>query len=352
MSGSCEPTRPSRRAQTMAIATRLTLRPVSLAIPANRIGIAASRQIVARSMAAFGPPLRHTRVEFVDVATAGGPVRGEWVRAPGVHRTDAVLFYIHGSGYALCSAKTHRGLTSRLSALTGLPVFSVDYRLAPQHVFPAAADDVERAFGWVTDTFCSAERIVVAGDSAGGHLVVDLSLARLRADLPRPAAQVLLSPLWDATLGLAAQREQIRTDPMTSAATARRLVGLYTSGTDLAHARLAHVVAGHEALPPTLIQAGGAEMLAADAHALHRALLASGTPCELEVWPGQMHVFQALPRAVPEATVALRRAASFLSAAVPAAADATVSRPSAHAWKNRAGRRPARRLHSVKEQTA
>ncbi len=99
---------------------------------------------------------------------------------------------------------------------------------------------------------------------------------------------------------------------MISAAATGRLLGLYTAGTDPAHARLAHQLADQEALPPTLIQAGGLEILAADAHHLHRALSGSGTRCSLEVWPGQMHVFQALPRLVPEARPALRRAADFL----------------------------------------
>jgi monoterpene epsilon-lactone hydrolase len=119
---------------------------------------------------------------------------------------------------------------------------------------------------------------------------------------------------------LARRRERLLPDPMISSATARRLLELYTTGVDPSHARLAHVPAEGEALPPSLIQAGGAEMLAADAHHLHAMLLRTGTDSRLEVWPDQMHVFQALPRLVPEADVALRRAANFLSAAVSSAA--------------------------------
>ena len=101
-------------------------------------------------MAAFGVMAPGTSVPPVDEVVPGaGRVRGEWVRAGGVTRDDAAIFYIHGSGYALCSPRTHRRLVSQLSARTGLPVFSLDYRLAPRHRFPAAADDAERAFEWL-----------------------------------------------------------------------------------------------------------------------------------------------------------------------------------------------------------
>ena len=285
-------------------------------MPANVAGITVSRQIVARSMAAVGSMSRGTTVTAVDQRVAGGRVRGEWVCAPGVSHGDAALLYIHGSGYALCSPKTHRGLTSRLSTLTELPVFSVDYRLAPRHRFPAAAEDVERAYLWLRRRF---PHTVVAGDSAGGHLAVDLCLTQLRAGQPMPVAQVLLSPLWDLSFTAAGHREQVRPDPMMSAAAARRLVGLYADRADPAHPRLAHAPVAGEVLPPTLVQAGGLEMMAADAHELHRCLTATGTSCRLEVWPGQMHVFQAMPRLVPEARPALNRAAQFLRDAVASA---------------------------------
>lgn len=285
---------------------------------------------MARSMQLFGRIPRGTAVEPVEARVGKGLVRGEWVTAPEARSAESVraaILYLHGSGYALCSPRTHRGLTAHLSALTGLPVFCVDYRLAPRHRFPLAADDVARAWNWLLTQSVPAERIIVAGDSAGGHLALDLCLALHRAGRTQPAAQVLLSPVADLTLELAQRREQVRADPMISAVTARRLIGLYTAGTDAGHARLAHAIDAGEVLAPTLIQAGGREMLAADAHHLHRALQASGTHCELEVWPGQMHVFQAMPRLIPEADRALRRAAGFAldALAVQAAAHHTQS---------------------------
>lgn len=319
MTTSFTPRPPSTRARLAAATTRATLRPITAVIPGNAAGLAISRQIIARSMAAFGSLASGTAAEHVnEPGPQGGRVRGEWVRAGGTDRDDAVILYLHGSGYALCSPATHRRLVSQLSARTGLPVFSLEYRLAPRHRFPAAADDTERAFAWLVEQGWSADRIVVAGDSAGGHLAIDLCLDRVRRGQAPPAAQVLFSPLVDVTFGLSAQREQARPDPMISAAGARRLVQHYIADTDPLHERLTHVVDRHETLPPTLIQAGGGEMLAADAHHLHDLLAASGTEVRLEVWPGQMHVFQAMHRMVPESTRAMSRAARFITTVLAA----------------------------------
>src|SRR5690606_26754948 len=125
-----------------------------------------------------------------------------------------------------CSARTHRGLTTKLSAKTGLPVFSCDYRLAPTNQFPSAADDVRAAYDWLVREGHDPARIVVAGDSAGGHLAVDLVLELTREGRTPPAALIAFSPVLDLTMGLAAGRERMRRDPMTSAAKAAGLVNL------------------------------------------------------------------------------------------------------------------------------
>lgn len=301
----------SQRARQLAQIAAITLRPLTDALPDNALGLAAGRAILAGGLATLGLTAPDTTAEVTRVVTPAGQVRGEWVCA-GTVRGDAVVLYLHGSGYAACSARSHRGLVSRLSAAAGLPAFSVDYRLAPRHRFPAAADDVRRAYDWLRDQY-PADRIVVAGDSAGGHLAVDLCLALLRGGKEQPAALALFSPLADVTLDLARERERMIRDPLASADSASRLVNHYIRDADPTDPRLRHVFAEGEILPPTLIQAGGAEMLAADAHHLHDRLVASGTDSTLEVWPGQMHVFQAMPRVIPEAEPALRRAARFLN---------------------------------------
>lgn len=318
------PARGSLRSRGAAAVSAYTLRPITSVIPPERAwGLWLSRQIIASIMGTFGPSLAGTRVEPVDTRLPDGRrVKGEWVYGPRTptsetersSTTAGAIYYVHGSGYAVCSPKTHRRLTSWLSSLTGLPVFCIDYRLAPKHRFPTAADDVRAGWDWLVDT-CGLppKHIVIAGDSAGGHLSVDLLL---QPGVEHPAAMVLFSPLYDLSFELALARERIRPDPATSAANAVRLVGLYHSGVDLTHQRLTLDVAGGPALPPTLIQAGGAEMLQEDARQLAADIRTAGGRCELQIWPHQVHVFQALPRMTPEAAKAMAYVARFIAHAL------------------------------------
>ncbi|MCV7425070.1 alpha/beta hydrolase [Mycobacterium montefiorense] len=320
------PARGSLRSRGAAAVSTYTLRPFSGLVPPERgWGIWLSRRMISRVMATFGPSLAGTRVEQVDTRLPDGRrVKGEWVYGPRTPTSEAArsstnagaIYYVHGSGYAVCSPKTHRRLTSWLSSLTGLPVFSVDYRLAPRHRFPTAADDVRAGWDWLVDT-CGvpAKQIVVAGDSAGGHLTVDM-LLQPDVAANSPAALVLFSPLIDMTFALSLARERIRRDPAIRVRDAARLVALYHPGIDLTHPRLTLDVAGGAMLPPTLVQAGGAEMLQDDARQLAADILAAGGRCELQVWPHQVHVFQALPRMAPEAAKAMAYVARFIAHAL------------------------------------
>ncbi|MBF6467246.1 alpha/beta hydrolase [Nocardia beijingensis] len=308
------PAAPSTRATVAAAATRLTLRPLNCAVPMNAPGVWFARKLIATLMAVGGPVPPGTSVTQV----RSGAVRGEWVRAAGVPFGARTVYYVHGSGYVICSARTHRALAARLSAKTGLPVFLTDYRLAPEHRFPAAADDVEAGYRWLLGRGIAADDLVIACDSAGGHLALDLLVENGRQRRPQPAAVAMFSPLLDLPLGLAAERERVRTDPLISAAAARRLPAAYTSGHPADAARLRLAVPPGLSLPPILVQVGGTEMLGADAQALCEMVRRAGGSCELEIWPGQLHVFQALPLVVPEADQALARAADFLRAALVA----------------------------------
>jgi epsilon-lactone hydrolase len=309
------PTRGSLRSLSAALVSMATLRQVSAVLPPEHAwGLWASRRIIAGVMDAFGPSLAGTHIEHIDVQHDGRRVVGEWVRAPGVSTSRGAIYFVHGSGFALCSPRTHRRLTAWLSRLAGLPVFVVDYRLAPRHRFPTAADDVRAGWDWLTSQV-PPDRVVIAGDSAGGHLSVDLLL---QPDIAAngPAALTLFSPLIDLTLELARAREDLRRDPAIRAKDAARLVRLYSTGIDPAHRRLKLDVAGGPPLPPTLIQAGGAEMLLADARHLAADIRAGGGRCTLQVWPDQVHVFQALPRLSPEAVKAMNHVARFIDTAM------------------------------------
>lgn len=312
MTASPIPRQGSLRSRGSARFSAQTLRRISAVLPPEQAwGLWTSRRIVAGIMDAFGPPLTGLTVTGVDEKLPDDRrVVGEWVSS-GTQSDAAAIYYLHGSGYALCSARTHRRLAGWLSRLTRLPVFSIDYRLAPRHPFPAAADDVHAGWDWLrTVAGLAPEHIVVAGDSAGGHLAMDLLLHHENREVP--AGMALFSPLVDLTFTLARAREAQRPDPAIRSVDAARMIGMYSRGIDPTHPRLAHELADCATLPPTLIQAGGAEMLSADAEHLAAALTAAGGDCELQIWPDQVHVFQALPRLAPEATAAMTHAAAFI----------------------------------------
>lgn len=310
--------RGSVRSRVTAELMSVTIRPLTGLMPLNRAGVTASRRGAALFLSVVGPPVRGSRINHVGHSNTRLPdVRGEWVRGPKAVRDDAVILYIHGSGYAICSARTHRGITTRLSAMTGLPVFACDYRLAPRHRFPSAADDVRAAYEWLLSEGHDPANVVVAGDSAGGHLAVDLTIQLIREGRTPPAALVLFSPVLDVTVQLAAKRDRLRPDPMVSAPRAAKLLGLYASDVGFSP-RLAFSFGDVHGFPPTLVHAGEREMLAADAVELTRLLRGAGVRCDLELWPDQVHVFQALNRIVPEAHEALTQASEFITTQVDA----------------------------------
>lgn len=316
------PAAASLRSRLAAEFSARSLRHLNGALPLNAAGIFAGRQIIAGIMAAFGPVLPGTRVR--QVREPG--VRGEWVRAAGVAEGSRAIYFVHGSGYVICSARTHRGLASRLSAATGLPVFVVDYRLAPEHRFPAAADDVAAGFAHLLASGYRPGDLVVGGDSAGGHLALDLVLQNAERGAAQPAGVFCFSPLMDLTFALAEERDRARPDPMAPVATGRPMVALYTDGQQVDSPRLRLTAQRGAVLPPFFVQAAAEEMLAGDAEHLHTMLTAAGQRCELQLWPGRIHVFQALPLLVPEAAAALHHTATFVAAAM-AEADAPAARP-------------------------
>ena len=239
-----------------------------------------------------------------------GP-KGEWIRGKDVpENTREAILYMHGSGYVVCSPRTHRSLISRLTREAGVPAYAVNYRLAPEHPFPAAFEDTVEAYRYLLAA--GYERIVVAGDSAGGHLAISLVAALTDAELPVPAGLVLFSPLVDPSFELAAATAREARDPMFTAAVAKRMLALYTADADPGDARLAVTSGEPRDMPPVLVHAGGREMMAADARALHAWLREHDVDVRTKIWPGQIHVFQMAYDILPEGRAALREAGAFI----------------------------------------
>jgi epsilon-lactone hydrolase len=223
-----------------------------------------------------------------------------------------VLLYLHGGGFVCGSPLTHRQLAARISASTGVPVLLLDYRLAPEHPFPAAAEDALIAYRWLLSEGYAPERIIVGGDSAGGHLAACL-LADIATDrLPMPGAAIMLSPFLDLTGAELADRDTALRDPFVPPDYAVWCGRAYAGKTVLTHRRLDVLKVRKRGWPPVLIQVGDTECLRGDSERMAESLRGSGGYCDLQVWPGQVHVFHWFAPWLPEANAAIRHIGDFV----------------------------------------
>jgi len=236
-------------------------------------------------------------------------IPGEWVESP--TSGENVLLYLHGGGYFGCSAETHRPVTVSF-ALHGFRVFAPNYRLGPEHRFPAAVDDAVAAYRGLLAAGHSPQRIVVAGDSAGGGLAISLMLVLRAASVRLPSAAALFSPWTD----LAATGESIRTNAARCAlfhgpdiAPSARY---YLGDADPRNPLASPLYADLSALPPLLIHASAAETLRDDSTRLAEKARGAGVRVELKLWPVVPHAWQLAPTLLPEARESLREAAAFL----------------------------------------
>jgi acetyl esterase/lipase len=223
------------------------------------------------------------------------------------------LLYLHGGGYVIGSPDTHAGLVGELARRAGLRAMSVDYRLAPEHPFPAAVDDGLAIYRELLAAGTDPQDLVLAGDSAGGGLSIATLLMAREAGLPQPAAVVLFSPWVDLTLAGGSMRSKEDADPIFSEADLRAYVDLYVRAGDRAHPLASPVFADLTGLPPLLVQVGANEVLLDDAVRLAGRAGADDVEVTLEVGPGLPHVFQHHYGHLDEADAALDRAARFLT---------------------------------------
>lgn len=235
------------------------------------------------------------------------------VATPGDH--DGVLLYLHGGGYVIGDARTGVPLAAALAARAGLRAVSADYRLAPEHPFPAAVDDGLAAYRALLSDNDPA-RIVVAGDSAGGGLALATVLAARDAGLPLPAAVATFSGWFDLTLSGASLTGKESVDPIFDAADIREYAATYLPDADAARDPLASpVLADLRGLPPLLLQVGSAEVLLDDSTLLAARAAAADVEVTLEVYPNSAHVFQHHHATDPTAERAMDTAAAFLARA-------------------------------------
>jgi cation diffusion facilitator CzcD-associated flavoprotein CzcO/acetyl esterase/lipase len=301
---SCPPPRGLREgvaAWLLRALLQLALKPVF----SPRVPVAFQRRWL-RGLSALSMPLRGTRHER---ATVGG-VPGDWVRPPAPPTRIGTLLYLHGGAYCVGAPSTHRALTARLAQATGMALFAADYRLAPEHRFPAAVEDALAAYRALR----AQGPVVVAGDSAGGGLALALAIALRDAGEPLPASLLLLSP-WVDMIEANAPAAPPPGEAMLSVPWAMACAKLCLGDTPATHPWASPLHAELRGLPPVLIQAGTDELLHAQALRLHEALQAAGVAVRCEITPARWHVFQLHAGSLPSADDAVDRLALFATAA-------------------------------------
>jgi monoterpene epsilon-lactone hydrolase len=273
--------------------------------------VAASRALTAR--VPFGAKLaRGWRIRPENSVA----LKGEWIEPRALDhsaRTRCIL-YLHGGAYIAMSARTHRAITSRLAAWSNTALFALDYRLAPEHPFPAALDDALAAYRALVASGTPASRIAIAGDSAGAGLALSLLLVLRDANEPLPAAAVLFSPCTDLAATGNSISENSAADPMFFGSWVAEVMQHYLAETLATNPLVSPVYADLTGLPPLLIQVGDSEVLLDDSRRVHDNALRAGVAATLQVWSGVPHGWQMFASILPEARSALRDAAAFINA--------------------------------------
>ncbi|MGH9046977.1 MAG: alpha/beta hydrolase [Acidimicrobiales bacterium] len=250
-------------------------------------------------------------VSYQPVDAAG--VRAEWAIPAGADASRALL-YLHGGGYTVGSIASHRKLVGHLAKAAGVRGFSVEYRLAPEHPFPAGLEDAVTAYGWLLEQGLSPAHVGIGGDSAGGGLALATALALRARGLPAPAGLVLLSPWTD----LAATGQSLETNASTDLilrgfSTDDAGVRRYSGDEDLKNPLVSPLYGDFSDFVGFIVHVGGDEMLLDDSTRLAQRASAAGCDATIHVWPEMQHVFQIAAGNVPESDASVSELGAWLS---------------------------------------
>ena len=251
-------------------------------------------------------PLAGTRTAAVD---ADG-VNALWTAVPGADE-DVCILHFHGGGYVVGSAALYRDFIWRVGRAARARVLYFDYRLAPEHPFPAALDDAVKVYRWLAARI-DPRRIAAVGDSAGGGLAMG-TLGRLRDEgIPLPGAAVLISPWTDLALTGESLSSNVAADPMMDVRTFPALADCYLAGTDPRNPYASPLYGDASGFPPTLIQVGSDEILLDDAVRMAAGLKAAECRTEIEIWPRMPHAWHLYARILPEGRTAIEHIGRFV----------------------------------------
>jgi monoterpene epsilon-lactone hydrolase len=253
-------------------------------------------------------PGRRNYTQMTPVDAGGVP---GMLAAVAPSRAERCVLYFHGGGYSIGTAALYRDFLWRIAAAARAQVLYFDYRLAPEHPFPAALDDAVAAYRWLVGRF-DGRHVAFAGDSAGGGLLF-AALLRLRDEgVELPSAAAALSPWTDLALTGASMQSNAEADPMLDPDNLPELVRNYCAGADPRNPYISPVYGDPAGLPPALIQAGSDEILRDDAVRMADRMRAAGCEAEVEIWQQMPHVWHLYARLVPEGRRAIARIGQFL----------------------------------------
>ncbi len=250
----------------------------------------------------------------VEPLNANG-VRAEWTVTPNDDR-DAALLYLHGGGYVIGSLDSHRHLAAEAGRAAGIAALALDYRLAPEHPFPAAVDDALAGYRYLLARGIKPGRVALAGDSAGGGLVVALMVAIRDAGLPQPACGWCISPWVDMEAIGETMASKAEADPTVQRAGIRDMAKLYLNGADPRSPLAAPLYADPTGLSPLLIQVGACETLLDDAIRLARLAGAADVRVDLQVWPEMIHVWHLFHPELDAGLDAIKAGGAFIRASL------------------------------------
>ena len=235
---------------------------------------------------------------------------GEWVSVNRAHMKKYIILHCHGGGYSTGSSLYARTLTSKLATSTSMDVLCFDYRLAPEHPYPAATEDAMKAWNYLMLLGYGARDVILTGDSAGGNLALSLTLRLKEEGRILPRGLVLLSPWTDLTSSGKSFQTRAEVDPVLDSAYIDRMVSAYAEGKDLRDPYISPLFGRFEGFPPTYIQVGENEILLSDSKRLHQAFVEANVSVKMDTYPGMWHVFQMSP--VKAAKEAMDKNAEFI----------------------------------------
>jgi acetyl esterase/lipase len=243
---------------------------------------------------------------------AGG-VKAEWIVPPNA-AADRVILYLHGGGYVMGSINTHRAMVARVARASQARALALDYRLAPEHPFPAAVDDATAAYRWLLAQGYQPGKIAISGDSAGGGLVLATIVALRDAKVALPACAVPISPWTDMEGTGASMKTNASKDPMVSGSNGGlfNMAKAYVGSADPKNPLASPLHSDYRGLPPMLIQVGATETLLDDSTRVAEKAKAAGVPVDLEVWEDMIHVWHVFAKLLPEGQQAIDRIGQYV----------------------------------------